>query len=430
MMNELLLQHIWQHKYLLHHKLSTTTGEALEIINPGTLNTNQGPDFFNAKIKIGNTVWAGNIEIHLKSSHWFEHKHHLDESYNNVILHVVYEHNIPVTNTKNQIIQTLALKPYLSEKLIATYHTLQEKKGKIPCESIFKLPEPIKLKSWLNRLMVERLEHKSNEIFGLLQESNNSWEETFYKIICKYFGQKVNNEAFLQLARILPLSVLAKHKHNLLQLQSLLLGCAGFLQQKPDDEYLFSLYREFNFLKHKLNLQCLPSHIWKFARTRPANFPTLRLFQLAELIYRSTNLFSKMYESKNVQEIAGWLQIKTTQKLLYSQLVQNSKSKKSLSLNTGKTFTDSLIINAIVPAVFSYGKYKNIDAYQDKAIDWLEALCYEKNNITGLFANLGISIKTALESQALIELKNNYCNAKKCLDCVIGNAIIFSENEI
>ncbi|MFN4082644.1 MAG: DUF2851 family protein [Bacteroidia bacterium] len=425
-MNEQLLQHIWLNKYLLQHNLQTVSGEKIEILNPGTLNTNQGPDFFNAKIKIGNTLWVGNIEIHVKSSSWFEHNHHIDEAYNNVILHVVYVNNKTALNTQNQTIETLELRSYLSQQLLDKYEILIQKQGKIPCENIIQLPESIKLAAWLNRLAIERLERKSKDVFNLLERSNNNWEETFYKMLSKYFGQSVNSEPFLQLAEILPVNILSKHKSNLLQLQSLFLGCAGFINQKQSDIYFIQLQKEFNHLKNKFSLKTLNASIWKFARTRPANFPTVRLLQMALLVYRSNNLFSKICEANTINDMFKLLSVTDNQTFLFSQLVPNSISNKTVSLNTGQSFTESLIINAVVPVVFSFGLYKNNEILKEKACNWLEQIMPEKNAVIKLYNGFGIVAKNASDSQALIELKNNYCNNKKCLSCVIGNRILFN----
>jgi len=428
-MNEELLQHIWQHKYLIGKKLKTTCNKQLYIVKPGLLNTNAGPDFFNALIKIEDTLWAGNVEIHIQASSWNLHRHQNDEAYNNIILHVVYNYDKDVYDFNNNRVITLELKDYIPISVLKKYKFLLEHKTKIACSNIFIKPKEIDLQQWLNRLSAERLEHKSNYIFELLNRNKENWNETFYQLLCKYFGQKVNEEPFLLLARTVPLNILAKHKNNLLQIQALLLGAAGFLKSKPINNYSYSLYNEYEFLENKYAIDTMNAMVWKFAKTRPANFPTVRILQLAELTHKSVHLFSKINESKDITYLYELLSVKTPQLFSMAQLVPKSSNTKTVSINSGKQFVNSLIINVAIPAMFSYGKYKNNQTLADQALILLSQCNKEDNFITKAFSQLGISASDAMEAQALIQLYNNYCLQLKCLNCTFGNNLLFKTNE-
>jgi hypothetical protein len=416
-MTERLLQYIWQFQYYNVAGLQTQDGEQMQIIYPGSYNTNQGPDFLDAKIKIGDTVWAGSIELHVQASQWHNHKHSSDDNYNNVILHVVWQNDKPgVTN-----LPTAELQPLVSTLLLTQYEALMTTGGFIPCEKILHNVPAITWVAWKERLLVERLLQKSNIIFDYLRQSNNHWEEAFWWLLAKNFGIKINSAAFEQMAQSIPVTVLAKHKNQIHQLEALLLGQAGLLNDNYEEDYPNLLKKEYQFLqtKYKLKPAVLPVH---FLRMRPANFPTVRLAQLAMLVYTSVHLFAKVKECITVEELQQLLQVTANDYWHYHYIFDEPVAFKKKTLGT--QMIDNIIINTIVPTVFAYGQYHNDNSYKDKALRWLEKITAEKNVITNGFMALGVTNGNAFDSQALIQLKNNYCNKKHCLSCSVGNSLL------
>jgi hypothetical protein len=404
-MKEELLHFIWQSKLLLGKPLYTQTGEPIQIIQLGTYNTNSGPDFFNAKLQIGDTLWAGNIEIHISSSEWNQHHHQFDEAYNNVILHVVYVDDKSVKNAIGETIPTLELRSIIPASLLQRYQSLQQQQiKKLACEKIMIVPSEIVLNNWLQRLLVERIEQKCDNIKELLVKSHHHYEQCFYLLTARYFGMKTNAQPFEQLASILPLSVIAKHKDKLEEIVALVLGTAGLLN-KMGNAYS-ALIPIFEHLKNKYKLPVLEETIWKFSRTRPANFPTVRLLQFASLIYQSSHLLSKIIDCKNIQEL---------QKLYHVKQQYNNET-----IVLGESATNLLLINSVLPFVFLYGKLQHQEELCDKAINWYEQLPPEHNVITKQFTALNLPLKNAADGQAYIQLKNEYCIPLKCLHCSIG----------
>ncbi len=423
-MKEELLQFIWQSKVLLKESLITVDGRPLHIHHPGILNTDAGPDFFNAKVKIGDTLWAGNIEIHLQSSDWKNHRHQTDKKYNNVILHVVYHHNAQVYYDNGNPIPTLELKNIISPNTLKNYHQLQLNQNTIACEKIFELPPSPVLISWLERLLIERLEEKCAQIESLLIKNNNHWEECFYLLTARYFGMKTNAQAFEWLAQNLPLSVLAKHKNNLTQIEALVFGVAGFLKESHKDEYISIMKQEFDLLKTKYNLTPIDKSIWKFARTRPANFPTVRLSQFASLIFHSSHLLSRILEAKTINELLVLYAIKPNNKL--NPFTFNGSKGKQTSI--GQATIETLLINTVLPVLFLYGKHHYKEELSERAIHLYEKLKAEDNINTRFWQSMNIEVKSSFESQALLQLKNKYCVNLSCLSCIIGNHILLNKH--
>lgn len=416
-MREELLHYIWQQKTLLLQPLETTSGEPITVVKTGLLNHNAGPDFFDARIKIGDTLWAGNVEFHLKSSDWFKHKHQLDDAYKNVILHVVFEHDTDVG------LPTLELKKHVSLELINTYTKLQKSALKVPCQNQLVLPDGIKLNQYIYRLAVERLEDKCALLEKQLLQYNNSWEKLFYVVLAKYFGMKINAAPFVQLAENLPAQLLAKHKHSQAQIDALIFGVAGFLPCTTTHHYMDLLNQEFSFLQHKYNLPQVQQSSWKFAKTRPANFPTVRLALFSSLVFQSVHLFSKLMAATNINEAQQLLAATINPNLVLNYLyAANHTSNNAVS----KLFIQHLIVNAVVPLKFVYGKHLANTTLCEQATDWLEQLLPEKNSIVSFWQLQGVKVANALHTQALIQLNNNYCASKKCLSCAIGNAILNS----
>jgi len=420
-MKERLLQYLWQYQYFNKNELTTSSGLPLQIIYQGNFNTNQGADFFEAKIKIGNTIWAGNIELHIKSSDWDLHNHSADKNYNNIILHVVWEHDREIKDITGSTLPTLELQNRVSKLLLSKYEALMNTNSFIPCEKHVHSIKDLALISWKQRLLAERLENKASIIFSFLNQNNFYWEETFWWLIAKNFGIQVNSDAFEKIARSLPLSLLAKHKNQIHQLEALLFGQAGSLEKVFEEDYPKMLQKEYRFYKMKYKL-IQPGVQLFFLRMRPANFPTIRLAQLAMLINKSTGLFSKVKETESLADVKEFFNLTANDYWHYHYLFDETSSYKKKKL--GEQMTNNILINTIVPALFAYGLYHNEQQYKDKAIAWLEEIAPEKNVITKGFAILNYSSKNSFDSQSYIQLKNEYCNNKRCLECSIGNSLL------
>jgi hypothetical protein len=421
-MKEDFLYYLWRLKRFDLNDLKTTSGEEITIQNSGELNSDSGPDFLNAKIKIGDTLWAGNVEMHLKSSDWLAHQHQNDPAYDNVIMHVVLDEDQPITRKNGEHIPCLELQKRIPPKISKTYKKLLQNGHWIPCQQlIHKVPE-ITRNIWLDRLMVERLESKITEIENSLTLNQNNWEETFYQFLARNFGIKINAEPFEQLAKSISLLTLNKHKSSLLQIEALLFGQAGLLEIDFKDAYPLKLQKEYWFLKRKYRLKAIKGSSWKSMRLRPANFPTIRIAQFATLIYQSVHLFSKMLIAKNVKEIENMFDIKISNYWQTHYVFDKPSIKRNKSF--GKNAIHLLIINTVAPFLFLYGKKKGEDRFKEKALQLLEELKPEKNSITEKWKGLGIDPVSAYQSQALLHLKNNYCNNQNCMNCAIGNVVL------
>ncbi len=415
-MTEKLLHYIWQYRYYSGQGLLTTSGNQLEVLYPGLYNTNQGPDFYGAKIKIGGTLWAGTVELHLKTSDWEKHRHQQDANYNNVILHVVWEHDRP-----DGRLPVLELKGRVSGILLRRYEELMSRHSFIPCEKNIHLANELTWKSWKDRLVAERLLRKSELINKYLEQTNHHWEETCWWLMARSFGMKVNAQAFELMARSVPVNILAKNKEQIIQLEALLLGQAGLLNGNFNEDYPVLLQREYNFLKKKYNLQPV-HHPVHFLRMRPGNFPTIRLAQLAMLVHQSVHLFSKIKEAKAVEEIRQLLDVTANDYWHYHYRFDEPGGFRKKKMGTATI--DTIIINTVVPLLFAYGDYHNEQQYKDKALQWLMQTGAESNAITRKFAELGINNSNAFDSQSLIELKNEYCSNIRCLKCAVGNSLL------
>ncbi len=416
-MTEQLLQFIWQFQYYNKNSLQTSAGEDLQIIHAGIHNTNQGPDFLNAKIKVGETLLAGSIEIHIKASEWKNHKHSNDKNYNNVILHVVWENDKELTLN----FPTIELKNRVSNILLEKYESLMDAQAFIPCHEQILTVSDITLVAWKERLLVERLQEKTTYVNTLLQKNNQHWEAIFWQMLAKNFGIKINSDAFESMATSVTINILAKHKNQLHQLEALLMGQCGLLENSITDDYAIMLQKEYRFLKQKYSLA--QNHIpVYFLRMRPANFPTLRLAQLAALVFESNHLFSKIKDAEDVKEVEKMFNVTANDYWHYHYLFDEATAYKKKNL--GKQMTQNIIVNTVLPVLYAYGWYNNNELYKAKALKWAEQLLPEKNNITKGFEALSIANKSAYDSQALIQLKNKYCNVKRCLDCAVGNKIL------
>lgn len=404
-MKEELLHFIWQSKLLLHRSLQTISGEPVSIVHLGEYNRNAGPDFFNAKVKIGDTLWVGNVEMHISSSEWDKHAHQTDAAYNNVILHVVYVDDKKVFNSNGEVLPTLELRSIIPTSLLARYESLQQQRNnQLPCEKVLLVPPSHTLALWLQRLLIERLESKTDYIKELLVKTHHHYEQCFYLLTARYFGMKTNAEPFEQLAGMLPLTVLSRHKNSIDEILALVLGVSGLLK-KMGEQYTH-LEPLFVHLQAKYQLRRLDPSIWKFGRTRPANFPSVRLVQFAVLIHRSSHLLSKVLECETDKELR--------------QLYHINEDYPLQNAAPGESAINLLLINSVIPFVFVYGKIRHEEKFCDKALGWYESLPAEQNMITRQFTKQGLPLKNAADGQAYIQLKNEYCSTLQCLRCSIG----------
>ncbi|MFI5130242.1 MAG: DUF2851 family protein [Chitinophagales bacterium] len=420
-MTERLLQFIWQFQYFNKNELTAISGETVRVISPGQLNTNQGPDFTDGKIRLDNTTWVGTVELHIKTSDWNKHEHQNDSNYNNVILHVVWEND----STANQV-PVIELKSRVSGILLQRYEELMNSSAFIACEKSIHAVRGITWVSWKERLLAERLLRKSKLIGTYLQQNNYHWEATFWWLLARNFGTKVNGDAFEAMARSMPVNIISKHKGQIHQLEALLFGQAGLLEKNPnkygeEDDYLLLLRREYEFLQGKYKIVPIGTPV-HFLRMRPGNFPTVRLAQLAMLVHQTAHLFSKIKDATSVNEVKKWFDVTANDYWHYHYVFDEISAFKEKRV--GESMIDNIMINTVVPVLFAYGNYHGDQKCKDRALKWLEEILAESNSITNGFHHIGTEIKNAYDSQALIELKNEYCDRRRCLECGVGNAIL------
>ena len=421
-MQEDFLHYLWKHKKIIANSLKTTKGELVSIINVGEHNHNTGPDFFNAQLKIGEQLWAGNLEIHIKSSDWYLHNHETDVNYDNVILHVVWEHDTEIFRKDNTKIPTLELKHYVPQDALNGYQKLFNNNRKwINCENDFASTPEFIMSNWLERLYFERLERKANDITALLHENTNNWESVLFKMLFKNFGLKVNGDAFASIANSFDFSIIRKQQSNLLSLEALLFGQAGLLEDDYQEAYFLELAKEYQFLKQKFTLTNTNVTSLQFFRLRPPNFPTIRMSQLANMYYLHQNLFSKIIAANTLNEFYTFFTVETS--TFWETHYTFNKASKASKKKVTKAFVDLLLINTIIPIKFSYAKQlgKTID---EEIIRMLQQITSEKNSIVDKFNGLKKVSHSALESQALLQLKNEYCDKNKCLKCAVGNSLL------
>ena len=422
-MNEEFIIYLWQHKLFDFTKLTTNvTGEKVQLTHVGTRNLDSGPDFFNAKIKIGETLWAGNIEIHTKSSDWFKHNHHKDPAYDNIILHVVFTYDAPIYRKNGELIPTLELRGKFNPVIFERYTSFISNSNWIPCaKQLRKIPHFTQF-AWLESLCVERLEEKAKRTEKELKQSHQDFKEIFYWQLCRNFGFNTNAHAFELLAKSLPLYVLNKHIDRLDQLEALIFGQAGLLSKTFSDAYPKSLQKEYTFLSKKYQLNPIDFKTWKFLRMRPSNFPTIRLSQFVSLLQSTSGLLPKLFEIHSLSDLKTIFKVKANE--YWGKRSDFDKLTKSRSIRLGNSSIDIIFINTIIPFSFLYGKIFDKRDVQEKALSWYEEIKAEKNAITKEFLSLGLKIENAKYSQAAIHLKKIYCDKKRCLECRFGHALI------
>lgn len=414
--NEDFLCYVWQFRLLNSASLTSTEGKQIDIIHPGERNHNAGPDFTNARINIDGVLWVGNIEIHINTSDFKKHFHQNDENYKKLVLHIVY--NADETIQTNYAVATLSLKDYVPHNLVIKYFSFLQSNTPIPCYNRLAEVPIVTSASWMQRLVIERMERKVADIEEMLLNNKGDWEEAFYQFLCRQFGFKVNAAPFELMAKATPLKIVSKIKDKPLSIEALLLGQAGKLNNEINDAYYRSLQKEYSYLKQAYNLQPIDPSLWKYLRLRPDNFPTIRIAQLADLLSKQNALFSKCIEQETVEGISDLLNC--TASIYWETHYTFKKASEHKKKRLGNKATDILIINVIAPFTFAYGRLTDNPLLIDKAIDLLSKIPPEKNSIVNYFNNLKTERPNACHSQAKIQLYQNYCRSKKCLNCNIG----------
>jgi hypothetical protein len=420
-MNEDFLQFIWNLGFYDTANLKTSDGEYVEVISAGVRNKDSGPDFYNAKIRIGDTVWAGTVEIHRKSSEWNVHGHQNDNAYNNVILHVVEKNDAVIRRKSGEIIPCVELT--YPESFKKRYLELSESNQNIPCGNYISRVDSFKVQFWLYRIATERLERKTADITTLMGETFNDLEEVFNCMLFRYFGFKTNALPFEMLARSVSSKLLRKYSHSLLSVEALLFGQAGFLNEDVEDEYSVKLKSEYQFLKGKHNLAGMDKSLWKYAKLRPMNFPTIRIAQIADMLSKYQSLWDTVITLDNIKDIYGIFDVAASE-YWDNHYVFGKISAKSSPKRLGENAINNLIINVLAPMIFTYSTYKGDETLKERAIYLLESLKAESNSVVNEWIKCGIKPADALQSQALLHLQAEYCANKKCLKCTIGKEVI------
>lgn len=420
-MTEELLHYLWKFRLYKPGLYSTHNGQSLEIIHPGLHNTDSGPDFFNAKVKIGDTLWAGNVEIHQKSSDWNKHGHQTNKAYDNVILHVVAQNDADVKNSAGIIIPSWELP--IEHSHIKNYELLQKNHSWVACAPFLNQVHQLEINSWIERMTIEKLETKMEVISQMLHQYKNDWDEVFYVLLVRNFGFGINSQPFEQLARQTPWKTVLKNSDHLMRLEALFLGQAGFLSDLVyEDDYVQALQAEYRFISQKYHLNQVLQHHWKFLRLRPSNFPTIRLAQLAKLFHNKNASFSRILSTGKIESLIEMFNVEASE--YWNSHYRPGAESANQAKNMGKSSIELIIINTIVPLLFAYGKLRDNDEFCRKALSWLESLKPENNNILNGWHKAGINAQNASQSQGLVFLKQSYCQHRKCIHCRIGHLVI------
>lgn len=416
---------MWKNQFFDGRSLCDREAGSIGVITPGVYNRDSGPDFFNTRLIIGGTEWAGNTEIHVNASDWYRHGHHIDHAYDNVILHIVYNEDADVYTASGRRLITIRL--VFDPVLWENYLDFMNNPSPLPCSGLIGLTDGFRIKHWLWSIAVERLERKHDDIREILSKTGNDWEETLYRLVTRYFGFRVNTDPFGMLAARLPLKIIRKHSDQLIQVEALLYGTAGLLdealfREAVNDSYYLLLLREYRVLRAKYSLQPVDGWLWKFHRLRPANFPTVRLSQLAALLSHSDGLFSRVLGCSDRESLRALLSVSASS--YWNNHYQFGREVPPVAGRAGRQSADLLIINAIVPLLFVYGKVRQQQEWCDRAVEILDSLPPEKNSVVTDFTRAGLKPESAFASQALLELRNMRCRYHRCLDCTIGSSLI------
>ncbi|MGD0581993.1 MAG: DUF2851 family protein [Bacteroidales bacterium] len=426
-MKEEFLHFVWKYGLFCSDSLKDNEGNTILVIHPGEYNRDAGPDFFNSRLVIGGTEWAGNVEIHIKASQCETHGHHRDHSFDNVILHVVAENDKRVRNARGQEVLTTEIE--YDESVYEKYITLVNNPAAIACQNEIGNVDMFYIHHWMQSLMVERLSGKSAAIARIFSETGNDWEETLYRVITRYFGFRVNTGPFEMLAAMLPFKIIRKHADNRFQVEALLYGTAGMLDEgifrnAIGDAYYRELIREYKILSAKYSLQPVHGWLWKFSRLRPVNFPTVRLSQLSAMLCVAGGLFSKVIESKKINELRALFEVAASH--YWDDHFVFGRESRRIEKKTGDNATGILLINSVIPVIFTYGKLRSEYEFSERALSFLDEIEPEANVIIGEWRASGIEPVSASDTQALLHLRNEYCRKRRCLECRIGSRLIAS----
>ena len=423
-MNEDFMSFVWRYQYFSSVSLRSETGETLQILRTGHRNTDAGPDFSEARILLDGMEWAGSVELHVKSSDWEGHHHPTDPAYEGVILHVVWEDDRPVRRRDNTFVPTLVLNSRVPEGVRSRYEQLMGKDEAIPCSAQFQDIARLSKITMLDRVLLERLDTRAERIRQLWESNNRDWEETAYQWLGQHFGFRLNTPAFLRLSQLVPLKTIQKHRTSLPQIEALLFGTSGLIPTDSPDSYVQHLQKEYAFLARKYGLEDrqMGGHEWKFLRLRPAGFPTVRLAQWAVLLQQQSGLFASLTSMESAADLSRMFRV--TQSDYWQKHYQFGKEAAAKVPTLGKDAAELLIINAAVPLMVAVARLRDQPQYLDRAIRWLEQLPAEKNQITRSWAQLGMRVHTAFDSQALLEWQGRYCAQKRCLECTVGAALV------
>jgi hypothetical protein len=424
-MKEEFLHYLWKYSLYDPDSLYDTDGNQIIVIHPGQYNRDSGPDFFNARICIEGTEWAGNVEIHTRASHFDNHGHNSDPAFDNVILHIVAENDRKIFNSSGEELLTVEIgyEPSLYEK----YLDLVNNPYVIACQNDIRNLDNFFIRHWLHSLVIERLQGKSALIMKIFSETGNDWEETFYRVLTRYFGFRVNTEPFEMLANAIPFRIIRKHADNRFQMEALLYGTAGMLDEglfkdAVADKYYRDLIKEYRILAAKYSLQPIHGWIWKFSRLRPVNFPTIRISQLSAMLSIAGGLFSRTLEATDMEQLKKIFGVTTS--VYWDDHYVFGKKGRKITKNTGSQATDIILINAVIPLIFVYGQFRDHHDLCEKAISFLENIHPEENSIINEWKTSGIDAESAFNTQALIHLTNEYCKKRRCLECRIGSKLI------
>lgn len=423
---EKLLHYVWKHRLFPQVNLVTTDGLSVEVIDAGLHNNDAGPDFFNAKLKVGGVMWVGNVELHLKSSQWYQHGHERDEAYDNVVMHVVTEADRDVFNSRGERLRQLVIS--IPQSVKDNYAVLLHEDRYPRCYRIIPELDTLTIHSWMSALLTERMERKAVDIAQRAKEANGSWEDAYFQTLARNYGFGVNTDAFEMWAKSFPIHNIDHHRDDLFQIEAFFYGQAGMLdpgfiperyrEQSEHDLYLSRLRMEYRFLRNKFHLEPIDHNLWKQLRLRPQNFPQIRMSQLATLYYNRKSNLSRLLDCKTVAEMTELFATQVTDywQTHYTFGVESERSEKHMS----KSSIQLLILNTAVPMLFAYGKYKHSEEYVSRAISILEELKAEDNNVVRMWKECGLSVSNASDSQALLQLKREYCDKKECLRCRVG----------
>lgn len=420
-MTEEFLCYLWEFR-LFRGDLKLVDGRDFRIVNSGIRNHESGPDFFNARIQIEEIQWVGNVEIHLKASDWIRHHHHNDKSYDNVILHVVFESDTSIETAAGETVPTFSVENFFDITLWEHFQQIIKGRGWVPCAGLVGKADDFVVLSWLENIAAARLMKRQEEIETVLQRTGNDWDAAYWIRLCRNFGFQVNAVPFELLGSMLPLNYLLKHADSLLAVESILFGVAGMLNEDFQDDYPKQLQKEFDFYRKKFNINVLEKHLWKFMRTHPGNFPTIRLAELAQVVCSGGAHLSNILNANSIDELKKMFCVAASDYWNNHYRFDKTSSEKVKIL--GNNSIDLLLINTVIPFIFSYGQLRKDDLLSEKALIFFQQLPPEDNQIIRNWEKLGVKAQNAMESQSLIQLKQQYCSSSKCLQCRIGDYLL------